>query len=557
MAAILRITDGTTIINLLSKTEPGYHLQTWRPNIPFYKGGGTFQESSLSWGRTLVDKQFENVIDTLELKANDINQNGLIQVLQDLRRLLEKASSYWATDWQDEPVWIEAKASQETNTRYALILTARIPQDGNPYSAPFLQEDCEAVMSELSLVIEHLPWTENQPGTGTATELGQSSIYNGADFGNVNSSGVLTPTTAEEAYRANYRNEANLTHIFIDDGGVFGGNLVGAAVPYNLLPAVPVVNDAIYFGIDTTVGDSGPFFNIIFDIGTTRSGFTGTWEYWQGAAWVGLGSGDRDNTGGFSVAGVNGLLSTAAAVFNQVAVAVNGVTAFWVRFRVTAAPGPITVPTQQNRNPYVINWPYIEVQSEDILGDISALIKTRLIERNELTSDEDSETRFLVMGSRSVSRGANFTAFINIADEQNPANITVAAAGGSAFGNTAWSPTGRELLYTSGGATAFTTRGIVTISSPLTQEYYGKYRLYVRVNGFRGAQGVTLRAVIESSSGGQSITTESQTGIPIIICRLGDSNTRGYIYAINSRQHRYNYNQFTGCNGRSKVCRLY
>ena len=62
MTAILRITDGTTIIDLLSPTT-GFHLAGWEPAIAQYKGGGMFSNSPLADGRRLVDRHFDNVID--------------------------------------------------------------------------------------------------------------------------------------------------------------------------------------------------------------------------------------------------------------------------------------------------------------------------------------------------------------------------------------------------------------------------------------------------------------------------------------------------------------
>lgn len=169
MTAILKITDGTTEVDLLG--TDGYILNSWRPAISGYKGGGTYQSSSLSDGRRLVHKTFENVIERLDLKASGASQDILIRTTQELRRLLEKASDYWTTSWQDEPVWIEAKASRETNTRYAIIQAGKIPDDDNPMSQPFLQPRCEAVMDGLTLLVERGHWLANEPGDGVCVEV--------------------------------------------------------------------------------------------------------------------------------------------------------------------------------------------------------------------------------------------------------------------------------------------------------------------------------------------------------------------------------------------------
>ena len=169
MTARLVITDGTTTVDLLG--TDGYILNSWRPAISGYKGGGTYQSSSLSDGRRLVHSVFENVVERFDLKAHNASQNILIHTTQELRRLLEKASDYWTTGWQDEPVWIEARASKETNTRYAIIQAGKIPEDDNPFSQPFLQPGCDAVMDGLTLLVERGHWLANEPGVGECVEV--------------------------------------------------------------------------------------------------------------------------------------------------------------------------------------------------------------------------------------------------------------------------------------------------------------------------------------------------------------------------------------------------
>jgi hypothetical protein len=170
------ITDGTTEIDFLDEVS-GFHLEDWNPAIAQYKGGGVFQDSPQADGRRLVDKRFMNAIETLSLKARDVSQNALIYEMQEVRRLFEKAAQYWTTSWQNEPVYIKARASNETNIRYAIIYTAMIPEDDYPYGMPFLQPGCEAVMDELTLIIERGPWLDNVPGTGTCVEIAGYGDY--------------------------------------------------------------------------------------------------------------------------------------------------------------------------------------------------------------------------------------------------------------------------------------------------------------------------------------------------------------------------------------------
>ena len=497
MTAIFRITDGTTIVDLI-KPQGGYgfHLVSWRPSIPSYKGGGAFQESSLSWGRRLIDKQFENYISTLSLTANQTSQDILIQELQEIRRLLEKASSYWTSRWGNEPVWIEAKATKETNTRYAIIVLGRIAEDDNPYSQPFLQPDCSAVMNGLTLVIEHETWTENAPGTSTAVEISAAETYDGRTLGNVDDAQVRDPTTASEVYVKNSRQTANLTDIYIDDGGVFSANLLDAALPYALLPAAMVVNDAIYFGIDTTVADSRPFGNLIFDISVGGTGYNGAWEFWNGA-WVGLGVTDNTAVGGIELAatGVNEVIWPVWLVATAwVPTAINGVTAYWVRMRVTATPGGAKQqPIQQNRNVYAVAWPYTEIDDLAVPGDVPSLSRFK-IEPFQGSADGQE----IYAGLRSLSRGDAFNAYINIADEQNPAGVVcaVGTAANVSFANNVGAPSGRIFLWNPAAALDDVQLAVITFSAAMSSEYIGKYRAFCRVDQSGGAVGdFSLRAV--------------------------------------------------------------
>ena len=176
MFAELAVTDGTAdgTINLLNRSH-GFHVVSWRPALPGYKGGGVFQDSPLAHGRRLVTRSFENVVDTFSLAINAVHQNALIYDLQELARLLEKGVDYWAADWQNEPVWLEARAIHETNTRYAIVHTWRIPELDDPYRGAFISQMMG--MDNLTLIIEHGLWLSNAPGESTCVEISAVESY--------------------------------------------------------------------------------------------------------------------------------------------------------------------------------------------------------------------------------------------------------------------------------------------------------------------------------------------------------------------------------------------
>jgi len=111
--------------------------------------------------------------------------------------------------------------------------------------------------------------------------------------------------------------------------------LSAAASDMTLLPAIPVVGDAYYFG--WFVPQSG----FTLNIGTQGDGtWTITWEYYNGG-WVALG-GVSDGTSGFTLSGSCDISWTLPA--DWATVAVNGSTLYWVRARVSAFVAVITQP---------------------------------------------------------------------------------------------------------------------------------------------------------------------------------------------------------------------
>ena len=475
---ILVITDGTTRIDLLSL----FVLGEWTPQTAQAKGGGVWRDSPFLQGRQLVLHEYENIIDTFELKAKgDGDVNLLICNTQDLRRLLEKAIAYWVTDWQNDPVWIETRGICETNTRYAIIHDYRTPNDDNPFFDPV---SSHAVFDDWTLILEHGLWLDNEPGSATALEIGATETYDGRNLGNVNSSGTFTPTTADEVYVANKRNIANLTDVYYYDasGPAWSANLMDAALPFAFLPAVPAVGDIVYYGIDTSIADSGPFCSIVHDIGTAQNDLTIIWEYWNGA-WVALTEQDGTAKSGdaFDTTGVNSVHWRVPS--DWATTAVNGITGYWVRARVTAIGAGPSAPAQQNRDIYSAIWPYIEIGSDQVSGDVPSIAKIQFKNQSDGNispgNAPDIYDNRIIMGMRSTSRGDNFTAYMNCSQEQNPTNIAIAVADTPAVEK---SPTGEPVLYNPAGAIdPISLRLRFFVNDPLANEYVGTYRAFIRV----------------------------------------------------------------------------
>jgi hypothetical protein len=126
-----------------------------------------------------------------------------------------------------------------------------------------------------------------------------------------------------------------------DDGGVQTNETSAAnndtANDMTLLPAVPAVDDAYYFGhallwdwLELRMGTAG--------IGT----WTIVWEYWNGSAWSAL-PGINDGTSGFVLSGTR--LVTFTRPSDWAATTVGGIAnLYWIRARVSAYTSIVTQP---------------------------------------------------------------------------------------------------------------------------------------------------------------------------------------------------------------------
>lgn len=162
--AILEISDGTTTVDLLP------WLKDWTPQVPGLKDGGVFESGPFTDGRRLVLAKFDNAVETFYLVPNGFVQDDIIHKLQTLRKLLQKGREFWTTSWQNDPVWIKARGSQETNSRYAVLVDWSTPQDDNPFAQPFYSFPGVA-MIDFALIIEHGVWQDSIPGSATCIQI--------------------------------------------------------------------------------------------------------------------------------------------------------------------------------------------------------------------------------------------------------------------------------------------------------------------------------------------------------------------------------------------------
>ncbi len=328
-----------------------------------------------------------------------------------------------------------------------------------------------------------------------------------------------TATNADEVYVANHHKTCNITDIKLSDGGVFQDLFPMSTFPTQLYPNVPAVDDALYFGIDTSLDDTGLFCSLIFDIGIparwTTSGAI-SWEYYNGA-WVTLTA--QDNTDDFTEAGVNSVAWKQPSDWTEVAV--DGVTGYWVRARVSSVVGTMVPPTQQNRDIYSAVWDFVELDDDQAAGNIDSLVRLKVHNRGDNGGPGGSEPLLyfnrLLVGAKEYENHEDFRAFLNFADEQNPTGVSVdvtvdtdSATSVVADPNLS-GPIGRCVFFDAGiaegggGLNNLIDRVEIELDTTIAAKFYGTYLPFVRCYQSGGSAGeVTLRIKVVSGSGGIS-----------------------------------------------------
>lgn len=337
--------------------------------------------------------------------------------------------------------------------------------------------------------------------------------------------GVTTPltlgideTTEDRVFVANHHKVSNLTHAYTHVATVWSRVFPQTSFPFDLLPGAFGVGDSLYMGNDTTLPNTGPFNNVLFNIGQilvmTGGSITLNWEYWNGSTWAALSV--HDETSGFTLTGY-GLVSWHVPS-DWATTAVNGVTGYWVRVNCSAKTGTLTSPAQETIDIFSVITSYLELDSDQAEGTIASLMRLELNNRSSAANPGGGGVALYsqraIMGVKSVSGHEKFRAFLNFADEQNPDGVTVASEHAAAtLVNDIASPTGRAVFIdaTSVSLNTMADRASITIDTDTARDYYGKYRLYLRGHQSGGSAGeVKVQAKIVSGAGGVNFLSDRQ-----------------------------------------------
>lgn len=468
------ITDGQTAIDLLAgnKGRDGIHIVRYTPGRPQPKGGGVWRDSPLAPGRRRVQSVLGNVSDAVEIRIAHCSHEQLADAQEALDLMLEKAEAYWENDWTDDPVYVRARYAGDSAPKYAILYGAQFSEYPDPYAQPYLGVSVRYVMDGIVLGLERSPWMENPPGAQTAVATSSPSVS----------------ATTQPVWVGNAR-MPGLNAIYQEDGGGFSSNLVNQAPPFTLF-SDDAVDSAIYFGSEQ------PFSTLIFNLTTAfaATGWVIEWEYSNndtvtssGLVWGSLTDYIADYTDGFALTGQHAVqfkLATSLLDWEPYEL-VSGAEYYWVRARIDSVSGSVTLPVQSGFQIYSPYQAYVDIAAGQVAGDLPALGRVRRwmnVYDDQVILNWGRGDRSQVVALRSLDRGINFSAFINVSDTYNPAGVTVDLAEDvSSLDPALFSPVGEIITWTP-FAVEDTTQTIarIRIEQPLIEEYYGRYRMFLR-----------------------------------------------------------------------------
>lgn len=493
MARRLLITDGTITVNLLDSATFNIALNGWEPEDA--ETNDIVRESVYGEGAERISSQPKNAIDVIKVKLTGTSHDNIATTIQNLMTLKRKAKEYQTTNWQKTPVWIEAQTSGETNTRYCAVKKIKFKQGTFPYGLIF--ENAKKSLNN-TLTIEREPyWRSHAPRSTLPTAL---------TIGAPQAPG--TQADATEQFIANYRDTFALTHLYNFDDSLasFSSNLI-ASSSFSYFPASPALNDIVYFG-----STQGPFRQVVVNIGSSGTyNAAMTWEIWTGAAWV--------STANY-ISTDSVLASPSVTTGSHVIVVdspvgwttttINGVSAYWIRIRITSFTSWTSSPTQTGQVVYNPRDAYISVASTQIKGDVDALALLRYFKEVRTSG----ALYFLAMGVK--SRGlTTFTSRLNLG-AGNPAAWTITNGADTTTVADTQSPGGSRASCTFAGTTAAAERvRVSTVTDQNIKDMEGTYHAYLRcqqIGGTVGAVSVYLRQTYNLLTDGPAVSPKAVGG---------------------------------------------
>lgn len=216
------------VVDLLD-TNSGFSLIEWSPNIPSLKGGGTWADSPIDDGRTLLAGKNTNVTETIIIQLTGSTYPVFAAKFAALQRMIQDAREFWDTFDQIEPVYIQWWAVGAPGRQYALIYNIDVNVEW---------QDSTQAQAEITLSVEReFGWRGIAPGANPKEWSLRGTTYPLTSLALTNNSGHLVQETITNAQERNV------------SGNVF------SAENYLSIPAASIPGDLealVQLGIDNS-----------------------------------------------------------------------------------------------------------------------------------------------------------------------------------------------------------------------------------------------------------------------------------------------------------------
>lgn len=499
MAAVLTITDGTNSVSLLT-AKTAFQLRVGGWNVADPPQSQIRRQSAYGEGSGLIHTEPGNVFDEFTVLLKGSSHDNFAATMQTLLTLQREAREHHTTIWQKTPVYLQVQTKTETNARFFTIFDIRIQHNNSLFDRTF---ENRSLLPSITITVERDPYGQAYaPMSSTLVALAQITI-----------SAPQAPGTQADTgsqYIANFRDAYALTHVynFDDSAGTFSSNLI-ASSSFSYFPASPAANDIVYIG-----SSQGVWRQAVLNIGSAGTFNAGiTPEIWTGAAWVSTANYISTDTlvlqSGSCPTGTH--VVTVDSVVGWAPTTINGVSAYWIRFRISSFTSWSSSPTQTGQVIYNPRDAYISVtDTAQIKGDVNALAMLRYFKRVRTSGGLD----FMALGVK--SRGlTSFMSRYNFG-AGNPAAWTITNGSDTTTVTDIQSPGGSRASCTFAGTTAAAER--VRVSTATNQniiDLEGRYHAYLRcqqVGGAVGAVSVYLRQTYTLITDGPAVSPQAVGG---------------------------------------------
>ena len=255
----------------------------------------------------------------------------------------------------------------------------------------------------------------------------------------------------------------------------------------------------------------GTFYSAVYDLYSAMDDVNGKWQYYRDGSWRDFTVGGQagEICGDQLAFGKLGVGSIAFHIYSdwdevQVADGTYNKTGFWIRYLVTSVGASPVSPYQWHRDIYTVSVPYIDIDADRVPGDMPAL--ARLVIDAAACDNRTYDT--IAMGLRSLSRGTDFTAYLNASDVPMSGfsakfGIDTSSYNDQHLQDSIFAPTGRLLDLTGLHPVSHSNTDFFPVGAwHCSSSYIGTYHAFVRCNFPSAAVGtIKLRLKAELGDG--------------------------------------------------------